>query len=209
MKLNDMAVRKAKPESKPYKIADGAGHVLLEVMPNGSKYWRFKYRFGGKENVSRFRRLSRRAPEPGAQPARGGPQAAGERSRSGHGQTAVQARKQGKRGKQLRGYRPRVVCKVFPSVGAFPCRQDYQAFAKRCFPLDREQTHRRHHAPSIAGGHPSYRNPGRTGYSAPREAELRPGIPLCSGHRKSGAGPLAGLEGCNTVYQKKSFRLDH
>ena len=48
MKLNDVAVRKAKPEPKPYKMADGGG-MYLEVMPNGSKYWRFKYRFGGKE----------------------------------------------------------------------------------------------------------------------------------------------------------------
>src|SRR3569833_141779 len=48
MKLNDIAVRKAKPEAKPYKMADGGG-MYLEVMPNGSKYWRLKYRFNGKE----------------------------------------------------------------------------------------------------------------------------------------------------------------
>jgi integrase len=53
MKLNDMAVRKAKPEVKPYKIADGWG-MYLEVMPTGSKYWRFKYRFGGKEKRLAF-----------------------------------------------------------------------------------------------------------------------------------------------------------
>lgn len=48
MKLNDVAVRKAKPEIKPYKMADGGG-MYLEVMPNGSKYWRLKYRVNGKE----------------------------------------------------------------------------------------------------------------------------------------------------------------
>src|SRR3982750_270841 len=48
MKLNDMAVRKAKPEAKSYKMSDGAG-MYLEVVPNGSKYWRLKYRFGGRE----------------------------------------------------------------------------------------------------------------------------------------------------------------
>jgi hypothetical protein len=53
MKLNDMAVRKAKPEGKPYKMADGNG-MYLEVMPNGSKYWRFKYRFGGEEKRLAF-----------------------------------------------------------------------------------------------------------------------------------------------------------
>src|SRR5690349_6825383 len=53
MKLNDMAARKAKPQAKPYKMADGGG-MYLEVMPNGSKYWRFKYRFGGKEKRLAF-----------------------------------------------------------------------------------------------------------------------------------------------------------
>jgi integrase len=53
MKLNDMAVRKAKPEAKSYKMADGGG-MYLEVMPTGSKYWRFKYRFGGKEKRLAF-----------------------------------------------------------------------------------------------------------------------------------------------------------
>lgn len=48
MKLSDTAVRKTKPTDKPYKMADGGG-MYLEVMPNGSKYWRFKYRFAGKE----------------------------------------------------------------------------------------------------------------------------------------------------------------
>jgi len=48
MKLNDVAVRKAKPDTKSYKMSDGGG-MYLEVMPNGSKYWRLKYRFGGKE----------------------------------------------------------------------------------------------------------------------------------------------------------------
>ena len=48
MKLNDVAARKAKHRAKPYKMADGGG-MYLEVMPNGSKYWRLKYRFGGKE----------------------------------------------------------------------------------------------------------------------------------------------------------------
>ena len=48
MKLTDTAAKKAKPEERPYKMADGGG-MYLEVMPNGSKYWRLKYRFNGKE----------------------------------------------------------------------------------------------------------------------------------------------------------------
>ncbi len=53
MKLSDTAVKKAKPEAKSYKMADGGG-MYLEVMPTGAKYWRLKYRFGGKENRLAF-----------------------------------------------------------------------------------------------------------------------------------------------------------
>ncbi|NMV42056.1 tyrosine-type recombinase/integrase [Ralstonia insidiosa] len=48
MPLTDVAVRNATPRDKPYRLADAAG-MYLEVMPNGSKYWRLKYRFAGKE----------------------------------------------------------------------------------------------------------------------------------------------------------------
>lgn len=48
MKLTDTAVKKAKPKAKPFKMADGGG-MYIEVMPNGSKYWRLKYRYAGKE----------------------------------------------------------------------------------------------------------------------------------------------------------------
>ena len=48
MKLSDAAVKKAKPEAKAYRMADGGG-MYLEVAPNGSKYWRLKYRHAGKE----------------------------------------------------------------------------------------------------------------------------------------------------------------
>lgn len=50
MKLSDPAVRKAKPETKPYKMADGGGLYLL-VQPTGAKYWRLKYRYAGKEKM--------------------------------------------------------------------------------------------------------------------------------------------------------------
>ncbi len=50
MALSDVEVRTAKPEEKAYKLTDGEGMVLL-VYPNGSKYWRLRYRFGGKEKM--------------------------------------------------------------------------------------------------------------------------------------------------------------
>jgi len=48
MKLTNTACKNAKPKEKPYKMTDGAG-MFLQVMPNGSKYWRLKYRFGNRE----------------------------------------------------------------------------------------------------------------------------------------------------------------
>ncbi|VVE77365.1 tyrosine-type recombinase/integrase [Pandoraea sputorum] len=51
--LTDLQVKKAKPTDKPYRLADGKG-LYLQVMPNGSKYWRMKYRFDGKEKVASF-----------------------------------------------------------------------------------------------------------------------------------------------------------
>lgn len=48
--LTDTAIRNAKPTEKDYKIADGGGLFVL-VKPNGSKYWRLKYRFMGKEKL--------------------------------------------------------------------------------------------------------------------------------------------------------------
>ncbi len=50
MKLTDTAVRKAKIDTKPYKMADGGGLFVL-VHPNGSKYWRMAYRFAGKQKL--------------------------------------------------------------------------------------------------------------------------------------------------------------
>lgn len=50
MALSDVKVCWAKPDAKAYKLTDGDGMVLL-VHPNGSKYWRLRYRFGGKEKM--------------------------------------------------------------------------------------------------------------------------------------------------------------
>jgi integrase len=48
--LTDTKVRSVKSREKSFKIADGKG-LFLVVQPNGSKYWRFRYRFGGKEKL--------------------------------------------------------------------------------------------------------------------------------------------------------------
>lgn len=50
MELTAIQVKNAKPKVKQYKLADGKGMFLL-VFPNGSKYWRLKYYFSGKEKI--------------------------------------------------------------------------------------------------------------------------------------------------------------
>ncbi|MND20837.1 Prophage CP4-57 integrase [compost metagenome] len=51
--LTDTAIRKAKPQDKPFKLTDGKG-LYLHVMPNGSKLWRMKFSFAGKEKLLSF-----------------------------------------------------------------------------------------------------------------------------------------------------------
>ncbi|HCY3295366.1 TPA: tyrosine-type recombinase/integrase [Escherichia coli] len=50
MALTDAKIRAAKPTDKAYKLTDGAGMFLL-VHPNGSRYWRLRYRILGKEKT--------------------------------------------------------------------------------------------------------------------------------------------------------------
>lgn len=48
MPLTDTAIRKTKPAAKPQRLFDGGG-LYLEIAPAGGKWWRLKYRHGGKE----------------------------------------------------------------------------------------------------------------------------------------------------------------
>jgi len=50
MPLTDAKARNAKPKNKQYKLFDHHGLFLI-VSPAGGKWWRFKYRFGGKEKL--------------------------------------------------------------------------------------------------------------------------------------------------------------
>jgi integrase len=49
-KLTDTGIRNAKPKDRPYKLMDERGLFLL-VNPNGSKLWRYRYRFNDKEKL--------------------------------------------------------------------------------------------------------------------------------------------------------------
>lgn len=50
MKLTIRQIDTTKPKDKAFKLSDGGGLYLL-VNPSGSKYWRLKYRFAGKEKL--------------------------------------------------------------------------------------------------------------------------------------------------------------
>ena len=48
--LTETAIRKAKVPVKPTKLSDERGLYLL-CTPSGGKWWRFKYRYAGKEKL--------------------------------------------------------------------------------------------------------------------------------------------------------------
>jgi len=49
-KLTPLQIKNAKQKDKDYKLFDGKGLYLL-VRKDGSKYWRYKYRFNSKEKL--------------------------------------------------------------------------------------------------------------------------------------------------------------
>lgn len=49
-KLSEKAITNAKPGPKPLKLFDGGG-LFLFISPTGGRWWRFKYRFDGKEKL--------------------------------------------------------------------------------------------------------------------------------------------------------------
>ncbi len=53
MALTDIKCKALQSTQKSYKVSDEKG-LYLEVAPSGGKYWRLKYRFGGKEKKLAF-----------------------------------------------------------------------------------------------------------------------------------------------------------
>ncbi len=50
MRLTETGIKSAKPGEKLRKLSDGAG-LQLWIMPDGAKWWRFAYRFDGKQKL--------------------------------------------------------------------------------------------------------------------------------------------------------------
>src|SRR5260370_7333810 len=48
--LTDTLIRKATTPAKPTKLSDERGLYLL-LAPSGGRWWRFKYRYAGKEKL--------------------------------------------------------------------------------------------------------------------------------------------------------------
>lgn len=48
--LTDTQLRSAKPGARPRRLSDGGG-LYLQIDPSGGRYWRFNYRFGGKQKT--------------------------------------------------------------------------------------------------------------------------------------------------------------
>ena len=52
MALKDTSIKRLKPKARSYLVGDGQG-LGLEILPSGSRSWRFRYRLNGKpEKVS-------------------------------------------------------------------------------------------------------------------------------------------------------------
>jgi len=53
MPLTDTKLRARRPTERPARLLDSDG-LYIELRPNGGKWWRFKYRFDGKERLISF-----------------------------------------------------------------------------------------------------------------------------------------------------------
>jgi hypothetical protein len=72
MPLTHHCIATARPREKLYALTDG--HRLhLQVTPEGSKRWRFRYRFAGLENTIFVGGLSQSQPHKGTTPPPGCP----------------------------------------------------------------------------------------------------------------------------------------
>lgn len=83
MALTGIQIRRTKPQEKPYTLSDGLGLALL-INPDGSKGWRFRYRFNDKAKLVSFGSYSlvslaearEKRDDAAVQPAAGRPRAA-------------------------------------------------------------------------------------------------------------------------------------
>lgn len=90
--LSDTKIRNEKPAEKPVKLTDGKG-LYIEIRPNGSKLWRYRYRIDGKENTFAMGEYCQ--PQPGENEEQG------KARRDGRGFTLSEARSERERCRRL------------------------------------------------------------------------------------------------------------
>lgn len=140
--LTDAKCRNAKPTDKPQRLADGGG-LFLEVRPNGSKLWRYRYEIAGRENMLALGDY----PAVSLADARKGRDAARELAKQGihpsHARQADKARQiasnadtfkavalewvdqiqaKGRTALYVKQIKRDLEVDVFPTIGALPCR---------------------------------------------------------------------------------------
>ena len=189
MALSDSAIRKAKPADKPIRLFDGGG-LYLEISPSGSKLWRLKYRFAGKEKrlaLGIYPDVSlagaREAPRRGAPTpcSRDRPRRAPKGTKDCEGRPCNE---------QLRGGGPRMARQVFAALGCIALGEDHQATRERCVSVDRRATDCRHCPAGSPQSAESNRGPRRARYGAQGASELRTGVSLRRCHGAHPQRPL-------------------
>jgi integrase len=147
-----MALRRAKPSPKTQRLFDGGG-LYLEISPTGGRWWRLKYRIGGKEKrlaigvypdvplaLARQRRdEARQLLAQGIDPGQQKKAIAAARAELGANTFEVIAREWLTKRDWVDGYRVKVVAwldnDVFPWIGKRPAAEleapDFLAVARR------------------------------------------------------------------------------
>ncbi len=168
--LTDTAIRNAKPSTKQTKLYDEKGLFLL-VTPRGGKWWRFKYRFEGKE-----KQLSL-----GTYPDTGLKEARTERGKAR--KLLARSIDPAEHRKTTRHQRAETAensfevvarewfSKYSPGWASMSFQQDHPTPGTRPVPVSWKQTYCRHYRPGAAGRSASYRKPGRTGNNSSCQIE--------------------------------------
>ncbi len=155
MKLTDRRIKSLKPQETSHKVFDGRGLYIL-VKPSGSKLWKMKYRFEGREKTLSLgpypetslsearelcleaRKLLSNGLDPSAEQKR---QAKEDEAQS----TTFESLAREWMSKHLRDKSPRHAETVV------------QRLEKKHLPLPRCPSCQRHHSPSSLGDSPAYR----------------------------------------------------
>ncbi len=208
MPLTDRASATRSPTAKPYNLSM-AGGLYIEVAPSGGKWWRFKYRFAGKEKrlslgvfpdvpLATARKRRDEARELLADGIDPGAQAQGR-----------QARSRGPGRQQFRGRRARVVRQAIGYLGGHARQRRAAAAGRQPVPGDRRQAHCRARSPRPAGGRPEDRATRRARPGASRAAGGRASAALWHRDRPLQARPIRRSEGRARPAQGQASSRSH